>query len=143
MWCTISCVQGKRRGVNVYHPHSWAIAKQLCIDILIGIHPNGAANYVYVTVFDHVGHVLNATGLHTVFDVENWYDKRVGVSKVTEYSDCDGRWYNVRVETASYTICSGDVGVHIMVRGEPIKTGSIYTAITHYMEEFRKRIGGM
>ena len=143
MWCTISCLQGKRRGVTVYHPHSWAIAKQLCIDILIGIHPNGAARSVYVVVYNHVGNVMNAQTLRTVYDIEKWYNERVGVGRVTEYSTCDNRYYPLRVETGNYTMFCGDIGVHFMVRGEPIKTGSVFTAIKHYIEEFMERIGGM
>lgn len=140
MWCTISCVQGKRRGVNVYHPHSWEIAKQLCFDILAGIHPNGAALIVYAVVFDSSGRVANAATLRTIYDVEKWYNERFGV-RVTQEFSADGRLYNMDVETTSYTMCGGDVGVHLMVRGEPIKTSAVFTAITHYIEEFKNRIG--
>ena len=142
MWLTISCVQGKRRGVNVYHPHSWKIAKQLCIDILAGIHPNGAARSVYATVFNNSGSVSNATVMRNVYDVETWYHKQYGSGRVVECSSYDGRLYTLRVETAHYIMCCSDIEIDIMVRGEPIKTGSIFTAITHYIEEFKKRFGG-
>lgn len=131
MWLTISCIQDKRRGVNVYHPHTWATAKQLSIDILAGIHPNGAARSVYAVVYNSAGNVMNAQTLCTVYGIEKWYNERVGVNHVTEYSSCDNIWYVQRVETASYTMFAGDVDVNVMVRGEPIKTGSIYTALTH------------
>lgn len=138
MWLTISCVQGKRRGVTVYHPHSLGIAKQLCIDILAGIHPNGAARSVYATVFDSVGNVSSATVMRNVFDVEKWYNKQSGVRYVRSLINCDGRLYDMRVETAHYIMCCSDIEIDVMVRGEPIKTGSIFTAITHYIEEFKK-----
>lgn len=142
MWIVLTCIQGHRRGVITYRPHTLATAKQLSIDILAGIHPNGAARSVYAVVYNNAGNVLNAQTLRTVYDIEKWYNERVGVNRVTEYSCNDCRWYNLRVETASYTMFCGDIGVHIMVRGEPIKTGSVFTAITHYIDDFKKRIGG-
>lgn len=137
MWIGISCIQERRRGVVTYHPHNIAIARNLAMEILLGIHPNGVANHIQISCWGSDGRLLRSRTCISTFDVEKWYDNENECSgECTVVDETIGRIYTPFTFREVFNMPYAAVRIETTVHGEPVAANSMNNELKKFMEKF-------
>lgn len=138
MWYIVICMQDKRNGINVYHPHDRYQARMLALDLLYGRHKNGLASCVYISSWNRGGKCVHSRLCSLPSHVEAWMNAEIGCNSEWVCGEETRRMYKP-VTCREQVNFGSDCYAAFETHGELIKASRIFTALKHFVEELKQK----
>lgn len=137
MWYIIICMQEKKNGINVYHPHDRNQARELALNLLYGRHKNGLAPCVYISSWNRGGKCVHSRLCSLPSHVEEWMNAEVG--RCSEWvCDTEARRMYQPVTCRGKVNFGADCYAAFETHGDAITASRIFTALEYFTEELKK-----